>query len=131
MAIDPSLLVSPEKKSQLELKLLQKVNLISDQNSKKYFLQYYKNLLFELGRKKTFLARNAPITSLIVSEDLDKQDIYSLSILAILVKFPQLKDYQDEFCVLRELEFKNQEISNLKEHLINFFDQIFFTPSII
>ncbi len=123
LAIDPSLLVSPEKKSQLELKLLQKVNLISDQNSKKYFLQYYKNLLFELGRKKTFLARNAPITSLIVSEDLDKQDIYSLSILAILVKFPQLKDYQDEFCVLRELEFKNQEISNLKEHLINFFDQ--------
>jgi hypothetical protein len=31
--------IAPEKKSQLEAKLLQKINLISDTNTKKHFLQ--------------------------------------------------------------------------------------------
>jgi len=116
-------LISPEKKAQLEAKLFQKINLILDPNSKKYFTQYYKNLLFELGKNKNFQAKNLiPKLSLSNNCELNKQDIYSLDIIAIISNFPELKNYQDEFCVLRDLEFKNQELSNAKEFLINFLD---------
>ncbi len=116
--------VAPEKKARLEEKLLQKINLIIDPNSKKYFLQYYKNLLFELGRNKNFQSKNiAPKTRISSNFNFDKQDSYSIAIIASIINFPELKDYQDEFCVLRNLEFKNQELSDLKEHLINFLDQ--------
>jgi DNA primase len=116
--------VAPEKKARLEEKLFQKINLISDPNSKKYFLQYYKNLLFDLGRNKTSQFKNIfPKTRIISNFDLDKQDSYSIAIIAIIANFPELKDYQDEFCILKNLEFKNQELSDIKEHLINFLDQ--------
>jgi len=116
--------VAPEKKAKLEEKLFQKINLISDQNSKKYFLQYYKNLLFDLGRNKTSQVKNIfPKTRINNNFELDKQDSYSIAIIAIIANFPELKNYQDEFCILRNLEFKNQELSNIKEHLINFLDQ--------
>ncbi len=116
--------VAPEKKARLEEKLFQKINLISDPNSKKYFLQYYKNLLFNLGKNKTSQFKNIfPKTRIISNFDLDKQDSYSIAIIAIIANFPELKDYQDEFCILKNLEFKNQELSDIKEHLINFLDQ--------
>ncbi len=117
-------LVSPEKKAQLEAKLFHKINLISDTNSKKYFLQYYKNLLFEIGKNKKFQNKIFTTKSVAYSNfELDKQDIYSLAIIAAIINFPVLKDYQDEFCVLKNLEFKNQELSDIKEHLINFIEQ--------
>jgi DNA primase len=116
--------VAPEAKARLEEKLLQKTNLISDPNSKKYFLQYYKNLLFDLGRNKNSQVKNISQKTRISSNfDFDKQDNYSIAIIAIIANFPELKDYQDEFCILRNLEFKNQELSDIKEHLINFLDQ--------
>ncbi|MES2677742.1 MAG: DNA primase [Pseudomonadota bacterium] len=117
-------LISPEKKAMLEAKLFQKINLISDPNSKKYFIQYYKNLLFELGKNKKFQSKNlAPKSPISSNLDLSRQDSYSLAIIAVIINFPELKDYQDEFCILRNLEFKNQELSDIKEHLINFLDQ--------
>ncbi|MCE3255389.1 MAG: primase [Rickettsiaceae bacterium] len=114
----------PEKKVILEGRLMQKVDLISDANSKKYFSQYYKNLLFEMGRNKNFSPKN-PIakTKIFDADKFDKQDGYSIAIIAIIANFPELRDYQDEICVLRDLEFKNQKLSDLKDHLINFFDQ--------
>lgn len=116
-------LISPERKAQLEAKLFQKVNLILDPNSKKYFIQYYKNLLFELGKNKNFQSKNLTSKPKVSSNfELDKQDSYSIAIIALIANFPELKDYQDEFCVLRNLEFKNQELSDIKEHLINFLD---------
>ncbi|MFT7086715.1 MAG: DNA primase [Rickettsiales bacterium] len=117
-------LVSPEKKAMLEDKLFKKVNLISDASSKKHFSQYYRNLLYELGKNKKFQSKKITSkTSINHNFDLDSQDIYSIYIISYIVTFPELKDYQDEFCVLRNLEFKNQELSNIKEHLINFLDR--------
>jgi DNA primase len=116
--------VAPEKKAILEEKLLQKINLISDANSKKYFSQYYKNLLFNLGNKKNYQIKNSINKSKIHNViDIDKQDKYSISIIAIIANFPELRGYKDEFCVLRDLEFKNQKLSDIKEYLIDFLDQ--------
>ena len=116
--------ITPEKKAQLEAKLYQKINLITDPNYKKYFLQYYKNLLYQLGRNKKFQTQKPiTITKSIIQNNFDKQDSYSIAIIAILANFPQFKDYQDEFCFVRNLEFKNQDLSNIKEQLIEFLDQ--------
>ena len=117
-------IMAPEKKAALEARLMQKINLISDANSKKYFAQYYKNLLFEIGKNKHFQVKNVINKATISSNNLlDKQDSYSLAIIAIIANFPELKNYQDEFCILRDLEFKNQKLSDIKEQLINFLDQ--------
>ena len=125
-------LISAEQKAQLEAKLFQKINLISDANSKKHFIQYYKNLLFELGKSKNFnihknfQSKNSTSKSTTNCDfNIDNQTGYSLAIIAIIANFPELRNYQDEFCILRNLEFKNQELSDIKEHLINFLDQNF------
>ena len=115
--------ISPEKKAQLEAKLSQKVNLINDHNSKKYFNQFYKNLLFGLGRGKKILTQKKPIQAIATPDNFNKQDKYSLAIIALLIRFPNLKDYQDEFCILRDLEFKNQNLANIKDQLIDFLDK--------
>ncbi len=116
-------LLSPEKKGMLEAKLLQKTNLISDVVSRKHFFQYYKNLLFDLGKNKNSKNHNLTAKKTINNFELDAQTSYSIAILGILINFPTLVNYQDEFCVLKNLEFKNQKLSDVKDHLINFLDQ--------
>ncbi|MFT5703929.1 MAG: DNA primase, partial [Rickettsiales bacterium] len=76
-------LVSPEKKAMLEDKLFKKVNLISDASSKKHFSQYYRNLLYELGKNKKFQSKKITSkTSINHNFDLDSQDIYSIYIIS-------------------------------------------------
>ncbi|MFT6077140.1 MAG: DNA primase [Myxococcota bacterium] len=116
-------LISPEKKAQLEANLFKKVDLIADANSKKHFSQYYKNLLYELGKNKKFQTKNiAPKLVVNNNIDLDTRSRYGLAVIAIIVNFPDLRDYQDEFCVLINLEFINHELAIIKDHLINFLD---------
>ncbi|MFT6331962.1 MAG: DNA primase [Lentimonas sp.] len=116
-------LVSPEKKTMLEASLMAKVELIADANSKKHFGQYYRNLLFELGRKKKFASKPKNVKPKIISHlEFNKQDKYALAIISIIANFPDLKDYQDDMCILRNLDFKNHELSNIKESLMNFID---------
>lgn len=116
--------ISPEKKAKLQSNLFAKVKLISDSTVQKYFGEYYRNLLFEIGKNKNFLHKNS--AQKIVAnnnEALDAQDSYSLAIVALIANFSFLKNYQDEFCILKNLDFKNSEISQIKDELINFFDQ--------
>ncbi|MFT7098250.1 MAG: DNA primase [Rickettsiales bacterium] len=116
-------LISPEKKAQFEANLFKKVNLIADVNSKKHFIQYYKNLLYELGKNKKFQSKNISIKPIVSNYvELDARSNYGLLVIAIIFHFPDLRDYQDEFCVLRNLEFKNQELALIKDHLISFLD---------
>lgn len=116
--------VSPEKKALLEANLFSKIKLISDPSSKKYFSEYYKNLLFGIGRNKNLISKSSSSKTILNSVDeLDVQDSYSLTIIGFMVHFPFLKDYQDELCILRNLEFKNLEISEIKNDLIEFLDQ--------
>lgn len=120
--------ISPEKKAKLQNNLFAKVKLISDLVSQKYFGEYYKNLLFEIGKNKNFLHKNSA-QKIIVNNNandnkaLDAQDSYSLAIIALISNFPFLRNYKDEFCILKNLEFKNSEISQIKDELINFLDQ--------
>jgi DNA primase len=115
--------VAPEIKANLEAKLMQKVNLISDTNSRKYFLQYYKNYLYELGRNKNFLRKNTATKNKVhIAVNLDNQSEYAISIISILVTHKELIDYQDEFSQIRNLEFKDEELCKIKEQLIDFID---------
>jgi DNA primase len=115
--------VAPEIKANLEAKLMQKVSLISDANTRKYFLQYYKNYLFELGRNKKFIRKNIATKSKFhIAHNLDKQSNYAISIISILVAHKELINYQDEFCQVRNLEFAGEELCKIKELLIDFVD---------
>jgi DNA primase len=114
--------IAPEKKANLESKLMQKVELVNDTNNKKYFSQYYKNRLFEIGRNKKplFRAINKPQTDF--TPNVNHEDLYGQSILSILIHEPKLIDYQDDHCNIRELDFEDETLSNIKESLIDFFD---------
>lgn len=116
--------IAPEKKTALENKLLQKINLISDPNSKKYFNQYYKNLLFEIGKNRgTFSKKPTPKSSSISSTFTNPESSYAQSILALLIADPKLIDYQDDYFNIRELDFEDETLANIKESLIDFIDK--------
>ena len=130
--------IAPEKKAALENILLKRVALINDVNSKKYFTQYYKNLLFEIGRKSFSLSNinNKKLTDKYnIKKDnahsalqekqsvFNQGDLYAKSIIALLVRNPKLIDYEDSYCNIRSLEFANKHLSDIKELLVDFFDQ--------
>lgn len=115
--------IKPEAKAVLEARLMDKVNLISDANSRKYFIQYYKNRLFELGKNKFFHRTNIVNKNKInIAVSPDKQSGYAIAIMVILVNHPTLINYQDEFCKVRDLEFSDEELCQIKEQLIDFVD---------
>lgn len=114
--------ITPEVKANLEARLMEKVNLISDANSRKYFIQYYKNRLFELGKKTTTYTNTITKNKINIAVSPDKQSGYAIAIINILVNHPALINYQDEFCKIRDLEFKDEELCMIKEQLIDFVD---------
>lgn len=118
---------SPEKKAILEKKLLEKINFISEPSTKKYFLQYYRNILFDFTKRyKTvvnFGAQKFFSSDIINKIGLsDSSSVYAASIVSLLIKYPQLISYKNEYYDIRELSFYNEELTNLKELLIDFYD---------
>ncbi len=113
--------IFPEKKAALENILMQKVDLITDQNSKKYFSQYYKNLLFEIGRKKALSKINIIKSQPILSPKVNNELLLAQNILILLIQNPKLIDYQDDYCNITELDFEDETLSNIKESLIDFY----------
>jgi DNA primase len=118
--------ITPEKKAQLEARLIQKTNLITDPNSKKHFLQYYKNRLFEIGRNKSVkphnFIKNSSNLNNFSAHNPNYDEIYVINIIKLLVQYPKLIDYQDNYYNMRQLHFNNEELSNLKELIIDFID---------
>ncbi|MDA9231319.1 toprim domain-containing protein, partial [Rickettsiales bacterium] len=115
--------ISPEKKVKLEESLMKRVDLISDINSKKYFSQYYRDLLFQLGRN---FKKNSPNISKIdpaQSINIDYLSIYAKSIITLLTQDPKLIDYQDNYCNIRDIEFENEDLAEIKDNIISFYDQ--------
>ncbi len=102
---------------------MKRVDLINDTNSKKYFSQYYKDLLFQLGRNLKKNSVNISAIGPAQNINIDYLSIYAKSIITLLTQDPKLIDYQDNYCNIRDIEFENEDLAEIKDNIINFYDQ--------
>ena len=123
LEISPNFILTPEIKIQLENNLNKKVNLISDANIKKHFFGYYKDRLFNLGRNKINSSKNISNKNKTnLTSNSTNSENFSLEIILLLINFPELINYKDEFCNIRELHLETEELSNIKDSIIEFTD---------
>jgi hypothetical protein len=115
--------LSPESKARLELDLNAKINLITDPASKKYFNLFAKDALFSIGRPQNNFKKNSVKTTILPKKNHKNFDQNALLIVAFLIKYPELIDYRDNDFDLREMQFEDEKISDLKEFLINLIEE--------
>ena len=123
--IDQNLKISPENKARLEYELSAKINLINDFATKKYFNLFIKDALFKIGKndKKPNLLNIKKPSINTEAQSLKIATMKSLEILAFLIKYPSLVNYRDKEFDLREMDFNDDKISNLKEFIVNLIDE--------
>ncbi len=123
--------ISPEEKAKIELVLAKKSELINDSLLKKYFTQFFKDILYKIGKNSNFNQKNSKnpknlqnfvkIKGNFNKNPLSKNnqsDILAQNIIAFLLKFPQLVNYRDENFDIKEINFQNQELTDLKDEII-------------
>jgi hypothetical protein len=115
--------LAPESKARLELELNAKINLITDQASKKYFNLFVKDALFSIGRPQNNFKKNIVKTSILPNKNRHNFDQNSLLIMAMLIKYPELIDYRDNDFDFREMQFEDEKMSDLKEFIVNLIDE--------
>ncbi len=115
--------LAPENKARLELELNAKINLITDPASKKYFNLFAKDALFSIGRTQNNFKKNIVKTSILPNKNRNNFDQNSLLIMALLIKYPELIDYRDNDFDLREMQFEDEKMSDLKEFIVNLIDE--------
>lgn len=123
--INQNLKISPENKARLEFELSAKINLINDFATKKYFNLFVRDALFKIDKndKKTNLQNIHKIRVNNQSPSLKIATLKSLEVLAFLIKYPNLVDYRDNEFDLREMDFNDDKLSDLKAFIIDLIDK--------
>ncbi len=122
--------ISAEQKINLEEFLKQKLNLIKNISCKKHFANFFREQLFLLGRNTKYYHKNLEKkpektlekTSLPILIFNQHENIL-LSILAFIIKFPNLIDYTDENFNFRELTLQHSRLDDFKDFIINYCDE--------
>lgn len=113
LRIDRNKKISAENKAKLEANLNAKIALIQDPASKKYFSIFVKDSLFLLGRgqKKVPIVFNSNTLFSLKNpaDDLAK------SIIAYIIKFPELANFRNDKFDIGTLHFSNEKYTRLKE----------------
>lgn len=121
LAIDKKKKISAEKKAQLEANLNLKVGLISDAASKKHFSRFFNDSLFFLGssRKKPEAASRRVYvkTTQNISDNLGK------SIVALIIKFPQLAVYKDDIFDVAHIQLTSERMTILKDEVLHLIEE--------
>lgn len=122
--------VSAEKKAKIESGLMRQAELIKDNLTKKYFSQFFRDFLFKVGRsgkKYGKKGEKANVFSKIGETqqilNLDYDDIFARNIISLLIKCPRLADYSDEKFNLREISFENDDLSEIKDLIIDYIEE--------
>jgi DNA primase len=131
--LDKKQKITPESKAKLEIVLDKKINLITDPVSKKYFSYYCKDQIFSLGKnlgKKLGQNNQEPLPNKHFLGKLIKNinrknggDIFAKNIIALMIKFPDFVNYEDENFNIRELQFLNEEENAIKDQIIEILDK--------
>ena len=125
--------ISAEQKINLEEFLKQKLNLIKNISCKKHFANFFREQVFLLGRNSKYYHKNLdksfekPSLPIFV---FNQQENILLSILAFVVKFPNLIDYTDQHFNFRELVFQHSKLDDLKDFIINCSDENTTQPTL-
>lgn len=115
--------LSPENKARLELELNTKINLITDPATKKYFNLFAKDALFSIGRPQNNFKKNILKKTILPNRNRNNFNQNSLTIIAFLIKYPELIDYRDNDFDLREMHFEDEKMSDLKELVVNLIEE--------
>jgi DNA primase len=120
LEIDKTQKISAENKAKIEGNLIAKIDTIADSSSKKYFSLFFKDLLFSFGKNQK---NKTPIFNNLGGKIYSKpsnnpSDFLAKNIIAFLVKFPELARFRDDNFDLKELEFNNENLTHLKELII-------------
>jgi DNA primase len=127
--IDKEKRISPEMKAKIEADLADKTEMIQDVTSKKYFSYFFKDLLFSLGRvsKRKFIpggknGKNDFVgvaqTKIISKPRNNLAESMAKNIIALIIKFPELATFRNDSFDVEELSFTSDEMTNLKECVI-------------
>ncbi len=121
--------ISAETKAKIETNLMVKVESISDVTSKKHFAYFFKDLLFKLGRVQ-FDIKAKQSQSVVLSQIVKREpklvnmarNIGS-SIVALILRFPELAHFRDDNFDIKEVHFCNEEMAELKDSLISLIEE--------
>jgi DNA primase len=121
LGIEKNQKISAENKAKIEANLATKIEAILDSSTKKYFSFYFKDLLFSFGRNQKNQAKNfSNFTSKIYIKPANNlADSLAKNIIAFIVKFPEFARFRDEDFDVRELHFMNENMTNLKDSIID------------
>jgi DNA primase len=124
--------ITPESKAKLETILSKKINLITDPISKKYFSYYCKDQIFLLGKNlKQNKQESSPnrhfldkLIKNIHHKDKNSKvnNIFAKNIIALMIKFPDFINYEDENFNIRELQFLSEKENAIKDQIIEILD---------
>ena len=125
LGIEKNQKISAENKAKIEANLAAKIEAILDASTKKYFSFYFKDLLFSLGRNQKNQAKNFSnfASKIYIKPTSNLADSLAKNIIAFIVKFPELARFRDEDFDVRELHFINDNLTHLKELLIDKIDE--------
>ena len=120
LGIDKNQKISAENKAKIEGNLNTKIEAIKDASSKKYFALFFKDLLFFLGRsQKKEVSLQGNLSKKIYAKHTNNiTDVLSKNIIAFILKYPELASFRDEDFDICELHFTNENLSHLKELII-------------
>ena len=122
LEINKSDKISAENKAKIEANILAKTAAIQDPTLKKYFLLFSKDALFSLGKNQAKSNKsNANLSRFFNKNYLKPSNIadeIAKNIIAFMIKFPQLSNYVDENFDIKEVIFFNEELTNIKDKLI-------------
>ena len=122
--------VSAEKKAKIESELMRQAELIQDGLTKKYFAQFFRDFLFKIGRSDKKYGKKSEKVNIFskIGEtqqilNLDYDDIFARNIISLLIKCPKLANYSDEKFNLREISFENDDLSEIKDLIIDYIEE--------
>ncbi len=134
--LDKKSVIKPEEKAKIEGILTRKTELIKDAVTKKYFSQFFKDILFKIGKNSNFNAKKGQNQPKSEQENLqnyikisasihrnsaqnhNQSDIFAQNIIALLLKFPKLAHYCDKNFDIKEIAFENEDLSEIKDKII-------------
>lgn len=115
--------LSAEEKARLEGYLQDKVNMVSDPLIKKYYLQYFKDYIYKIGRTNYSVNKysNRSNKYFLLNQNKEKfnlSDFLAQNIICYLIKNPDLASYQDNDFNIVDLYFENDDINDIKDKIL-------------
>ncbi len=126
--------ISAESKAKLETNLMNKVEAIKDDTSKRHFSYFFKDQLFVLGREiasknKVVGSKNMAKISSHKANNIQAAVVnhagknIARAIISLLIKFPQLASFNDDNFDLHELHFFSDEMTIIKDLVIGLVEE--------